>query len=132
MQQQGVGHCLCSQAISRSTTNLALFPSAYEVARYNQVVFFFLLFYGNFWLSSCKSRARKTSVISIHQIFPFQCSIRKWTDRRKPVTTIWSEFLPSVELDIQAKFPKDPMTINTFFFFKKTYFMKIVPVYKVL
>lgn len=119
MQQQGVGHCLCSQAISRSTTNLALFPSAYEVARYNQVVFFFLLFYCNFWLSSCKSRARKTSVISIHQIFPFQCSIRKWTDRRKPVTTIWSEFLPSVELDIQAKFQKTRWLSKLFFSLRK-------------
>lgn len=52
-RQQGVGHCLCSQAISRYTTNLALFPSAYQVARYNQVslsLFFpvFILFYDNF------------------------------------------------------------------------------------
>lgn len=81
--------------------------------------FFFLLFYGNFWLSSCKSRARKTSVISIHQIFPFQCSTRKWTDRRKPVTTIWSEFLPSVELDIQAKFQKTRWLSTLFFSLRK-------------
>lgn len=89
------------------------------MARYNQVVFFFLLFYGNFWLSSCKSRARKTSVISIHQISPFQCSFRKWTDRRKPVTTIWSEFLPSVELDIQAKFQKTRFLLKLFFSLRK-------------